>query len=312
MFKLLRRLLVLFTVGMVLLAGSPATQAAGVFSRGHSLPSMRWDRADQPDDLIYQGGPVTAGELKLYLIILQPKGVSTTSTSADTQRLLIRFAQDAGSSPLYKMLSQYTEYTDPKAFPSSLKYQQIFIIQSPHPADHVYSDKDMKDIVSKIQEEHNIPADLHHLFAIFGEQGDKLCTEVSGKNYCSNQDFCAYHSFFGSQTTPTLYAVMGYPDMEGCQVKETPNQNRVADSDIDNLSHEIWEVATDPLVPGKKAWVDRRGQEIADKCLSKYGSSFPSTGGNVNWNGHLYEIQSEWDNATHSCTLGEVVKSTKS
>ena len=56
-------------------------------------------------------------------------------------------------------------------------------------------------------------------------------------------------------------------------------------------AHEVLEMITDP---DGNAWVDRAGEEIADKCVWRFGSC--TTLGSTRW-----QIQKEWSNADHGC-----------
>ena len=56
-------------------------------------------------------------------------------------------------------------------------------------------------------------------------------------------------------------------------------------------AHEILEMSTDPDGDG---WLDRSGEEIADKCVWRFGSCV--TLGSTRW-----QLQKEWSNADHAC-----------
>ena len=56
-------------------------------------------------------------------------------------------------------------------------------------------------------------------------------------------------------------------------------------------AHEVLEMVTDP---DGNAWVDRAGEEIADKCVWRFGSC--TTLGSTRW-----QLQKEWSNADHGC-----------
>lgn len=56
-------------------------------------------------------------------------------------------------------------------------------------------------------------------------------------------------------------------------------------------AHEILEMLTDP---DGNSWVDRSGEEIADKCNFRFGSCV--TLGSTRW-----QLQKQWSNADHGC-----------
>src|SRR3954451_7821278 len=88
-------------------------------------------------------------------------------------------------------------------------------------------------------------------------------------NQCSDNLFCAYHSWTGSGpgegdvTTRYAYAVEPYQqDVGGCDLPANPN-GAPADITINTISHEHNEMLTDPFGAG---WLDANGLENGDKC----------------------------------------------
>jgi hypothetical protein len=77
------------------------------------------------------------------------------------------------------------------------------------------------------------------------------------------------------------------------------------DSALNNLSHETFEVASDPFGYG---WYDSSSQEIGDKCAPFFKPLSYSGTANHRWgpsNGYRYYIlQEEWDNAATSLGTG--------
>jgi hypothetical protein len=119
----------------------------------------------------------------------------------------------------------------------------------------------------------------------------------AGSYYAFN-DYCAYHSWFGS----VLYANMPYTgfSLSSCGVPQSPNGNWAADSTISVLSHEHNETITDPRGTG---WYDGSGNENGDKCAWRFGSVSSSLKYNQTINGHHYILQKEWSNSTARCVL---------
>ncbi len=140
-----------------------------------------------------------------------------------------------------------------------------------------------------------------------------LRTDVPAGHYCSfapQNGFCGYHEFFGPQSSPTIYAAIPYTSVDPglCGVPgfngTYANGDYDADTTISVTSHEQMEAATDPLL---NAWhvplyPNGDGYEIADKCSSQFDTLNPD-GSNVNWNGHPYIVQEEWDNTISRCVL---------
>jgi PKD repeat protein len=148
-----------------------------------------------------------------------------------------------------------------------------------------------------------LPRGLGAEYFIFTPSGVATCFDSTGLD-CSaggtNFDYCAYHSSFGSGSSTTLYAVMPYAYVSGCNSGQSPNGDP-ADSTINVTSHENIETITDPL---GNAWFDSSGQEIGDKCAWNFGSALGGSPGaeyNEQISSGNYWMQQEWSNATSGC-----------
>jgi len=118
------------------------------------------------------------------------------------------------------------------------------------------------------------------------------------------QHVCAYHSWFGSGASTTLYANMPFAALvpSACSPSQSPNGN-AADATINVLSHEHNEAITDP---NGNAWFDLLGYENGDKCAWTFGTPLGSTSfGQYNQaiGTGKYYLQQEWSNSTNSCVL---------
>jgi len=113
------------------------------------------------------------------------------------------------------------------------------------------------------------------LYFLFFPPGVKV---VQGGS-ASCQAFCGYHNDFGGDT---YYAVMPYPNCQGCTGGVS-----VFDALTTTSSHELCEAITDP-VPGQ-GWYDDANGEIGDICAWKTKKL-----GN-------YTVQLEWSNKANSC-----------
>ncbi len=148
-----------------------------------------------------------------------------------------------------------------------------------------------------------LPRGLGTLYFIFTPAGVATCFSGASTDCSSggrNFDYCAYHSSFGSGTGSTLYAVMPYADVSGCQSGQYPNGNP-ADQTLNVTSHEDIEAITDPL---GNAWYDSSGQEIGDKCGWNFGSALGGSLGaqyNEQISSGRYELQQEWSNSSSTC-----------
>jgi len=139
---------------------------------------------------------------------------------------------------------------------------------------------------------------LNKIFLVFTSMGEGSCIGTS----CAYTDYCAYHGYFGSTGTPTIYANQPYADPNYCYATGTqtdPNGDIPSDANVSVASHEITEANTDPELD---AWYDATGNEIGDLCAWTFGTNtWDSSLANQMWNGHFYELQQEYDNHTSSC-----------
>ena len=112
--------------------------------------------------------------------------------------------------------------------------------------------------------------------------------------------YCAYHSSTLIGQKRVLFANLPYAAISGCASGQSP-QGGAADSVLNTLSHEYLETMTDPLGTG---WFDNAGLEIADKCVSAYGTPLGTNAfGKYNQQirGHSYWLQEMWSNRASAC-----------
>jgi hypothetical protein len=119
------------------------------------------------------------------------------------------------------------------------------------------------------------PANANSLYFIFLPPGTAV--RQGGGESCA--DFCGYHDSTGDNL---FYAVMPYPDCQGCLGGlATP------DALTATASHELCEAITDP-VPGR-GWYDDAHGEVGDLCAWKTKKL------------NRYVVQLEWSNAAEAC-----------
>jgi hypothetical protein len=116
---------------------------------------------------------------------------------------------------------------------------------------------------------------------------------VVTSNSPANANYCAWHdkgNCNGSQI-PVVYL----PNVDNvCDISST-NRNgysRGTQSIVNYAAHELAETMTDPQI---NAWLDSRGQEVADKCDTSYGKPVTLS------NGTIWRVQKLWSNATGKC-----------
>jgi MBG domain (YGX type) len=148
---------------------------------------------------------------------------------------------------------------------------------------------------------------------VFTAKDINMCAVDRSTNGCTPEvndsvAMCGYHWF----DSPFITAYAGLPEdatlgvnskLAGCAgTAALPQGDVYADTEITDLSHELFEAATDPSGGG---WTDPNGgvtgAEIGDKCASDFGWEpwFGPSGYNVD--GRLYYMQQEWSNITGQC-----------
>jgi hypothetical protein len=183
-------------------------------------------------------------------------------------------------------------YTDTSAYPHGHCVDGVT-------GSNCITDADIQAEVKKVQTLKKWTGGLDKIFLVYTNIGEGSCLPDGGG--CAYTDYCAYHSSFGA-SPPTIYANEPYGDTRFCQAPGTPspNGNPAADTAMTAASHEITEAQTDPL--GDAWFTGRLDFEIGDLCAYDYGPLQTWDGGkaNQNWNGHFYELQTEFDNHSYS------------
>ncbi len=286
-------LLMLSLLPTVSVSAASTDNRSYVPHKAHFFPHLATSKASphvpdiyQASNLLYYGGPVQSGTAHVYAIFWEPTGkVSSTYHS-----LILRYFNDVGGSGLYHNNTQYTNSSG--GYPSNANLITSWVDNSSYPESPLL-DSDIQNEVAHAQSVKGWSSSLNNIFFVFTQSGQDLCFDNS-YSQCASNAFCAYHSYFGSNT---IYAAMPYAYSFSCNGGTGPNGDQAADETINVTSHEQMEAATDPLL---NAWYDSTGSEIGDKCAWNFGSS---SGGNVTWNGHSYRVQKEWDNSRSGCVL---------
>ncbi len=140
---------------------------------------------------------------------------------------------------------------------------------------------------------------LNKMFLVFTSSGEGSCFD-SGSSSCSYVQFCAYHSYIPG-SAPIVYSNEPFGNISVCQASgvPSPNSDPVADAASTAASHELTEAITDPELD---AWFTALGNEIGDLCAYNYGTNtWDSAKANQMWNGHFYELQTEFSNHHPGC-----------
>jgi hypothetical protein len=144
-----------------------------------------------------------------------------------------------------------------------------------------------------------LPTGLSVFYPVFFPPG-VMTQDRDGSN--SDSTYCGYHRSFGAGANTVLYGNEPF-EVSGCGGGQAPSGSPVTDATISTLSHELLETMTDPA--DDPAWVDARGNEIADICATYFGtplgSTDPNNAGSTQYNqvinGGKYYIQTEFSNS---------------
>jgi hypothetical protein len=291
----MRKRTVLISMLPVLLLAILALVSTGTFAGATSsyhtphffLKSSIRKNAPNAVNLAYHGGPEMDGKANVYAIFWEPTG----KVQSGYNSLIKRYFNDVNGSGLYLNNTQY--HDSASGDPSAEHLAASWVDKSAYPESPLL-DSDIQNEVSHAQQVKGWTSSIDNVFFVFLQANQNLCFD-SSHSQCASNYFCAYHSYFGSNT---IYAAMPYAASFLCNPGSSPNHND-ADQTINVSSHEQMEAATDPLL---NAWYDSSGNEIGDKCAWKFGP-LNSSGGDVIWNGHSYIVQKEWDNHLTSCVL---------
>jgi PKD domain len=265
--------------------------------------------------LPYNGGRVVHSN-RTHPIFWEPAGSGLTfdpGYESLIQTFLIDVAADSHrTTNVYSLSGQYTDSNGPAAYDST--YGGAVVDNDPLPPNGCtepatgpgwtvcLTDAQLETELEQVIAADHLPTTNHDVYFIVTPDGFGSCTD-SGSSSCalggSENGYCGYHS-----ETPNgiVYAVIPYNAVPGhCQSSNPRPNSSPADPTVSTISHEHNEMDTDP---DDNAWIDARGEEEADLCLTNYGPSLGGPGGTA-WNesihgGHFF-LQEEWSNADGAC-----------
>jgi len=266
-------------------------------------------------DLPYNGGRVINSN-RTHPIFWEPAG-SGMAFDPGYESLIETFLIDVAAdshktSNVYSLSGQYTDWNGPAAYDSA--YGGAVVDTDPLPSSGCtepatgpgwtvcLTDAQLETELEHVIAADHLPTTNRDVYFIITPDGFGSCTD-SGSSSCalggSENGYCGYHS-----ETPNgiVYAVIPYNAVPGhCQSNNPRPNSSTADPTISTVSHEHNEMDTDP---DGNAWIDARGEEEADLCLTNFGPSL-SGQGETAWNesihgGHFF-LQEEWSNADGGC-----------
>lgn len=272
--------------------------------------------ASQHDNLPYGGGPVLHSN-RTHVIFWAPAG-SGLNFDPGYQSLIETFLIDVAADShkpgnVYSLSGQYGDGSGPAAYDST--YGGAVLATDPLPANGCaepamtgpgwsvcLTDAQLETEIQHVISTDHLPTQSRDVYFLVTPDGLGSCTDGSSASCAlggSASGYCGYHS---NTDTGVWYAVIPYNAVAGhCQSNNPRPNSSTADPTISTISHEHNEMVTDP---GGDAWIDARGNEDGDLCLTSFGPSL-SGPGKTAWNetihgGHFF-LQEEWSNANSAC-----------
>jgi hypothetical protein len=292
--------------------------------------------------LLSHGGPVLAGAAP-YAIFWTPSGhpISAASESLMDQYLGdVAAASGKSTTNVYSVLAQYGS---PYSQTFSSRAQAV-IDTNPYPTNQgacqlatgmtaCVTDASLKNEIGNLIDAGKLPTPTAPgtgttpIFFVITPVDVNVC--LSGSQ-CVNNNFCAYHDFFSHGGNNVLYSSVPFSvfatSPKGCQtdqysIYETPvgSSGDEAYNVADDLSHELSETITDPLI---NAWYSGNGLEVGDLCEAyapkantnrglsplAYSPAFGDASAGTLYdqviNGHQYYNQTEFSNSANKCLPG--------
>jgi len=310
-----------------------------------------------------EDGPVMHS-VTTHVIYWDPNNEFTSTTKGIVDGFFGNVAHDSGlPTNVFAVAGQYTDPTGHAAYSSTSTAPQTdseeypagectapngaFADPGPQYTECMV-DQQLQEELSRFITAEGLPVGPTQLYFLLLPHKVATCFEelvnIEGEieQACSNNLFCAYHSYIEPGTAnEIIYADIPFSLLDSGHAKDCqddgraaiqqPNpdnageentKTRFADVALKYISHEYIEAVTDPLVNEETAWVDAHGLEIGDKCNGVHGpangigkdpSSFlPELGGaegarfNQAINTGSYYLQSEWDNGGKACLMKPV------
>lgn len=280
------------------------------------------NRAEAQNNLSYDSrkGPVMQTPNTVFLIYWLPSGFKfdTSSTVPDGvgnfEQLTQQFFKDVAGTPYFNIVTQYPAQCGSNLcalqnFTGDVQLGGSWVDTTKYTVNGVtvanagtqanpLQDFDIQQEVTRAINANSWTAGINAAFFVFTGAGVEEC---KGQNctFKGSPAFCAYHfNYKLANGSTVLYSYESDASFNtaGCSegISSPPNGQISSDREVALMSHEFFEMATDPL---GTAWWDHTpgagGNEIGDNC-NQQGSA-------VNLNGQRYAVQKQWSNASSSC-----------
>ena len=320
---MISRRLVAAALAVVGLATATAPSAA----RAHALAGVVRDVptgthivlgqiASKRGNLPYGGGQVLHSN-RTHAIFWEPAG-SGLAFEPGYESLIETFLVDVAAdshrtSNVYGLSGQYADAGGPAAYDST--YGGAVVANDPLPANGCtepamtgpgwtlcLTDAQLETEIQHVIAADHLPTSGRDVYFLITPNGLGSCTGANSSSCAlggSVSGYCGYHS---ETESGVPYAIIPYNAVRGhCQSSNPRPNSNPADPTISTVSHEHNEMVTDP---DGDAWIDRRGNEDGDLCLTSFGPKVHVSDA-IPWNetvhgGHFF-LQEEWSNADNGC-----------
>lgn len=272
--------------------------AANVSARAQSTQAVRGSRAQLSatpqgtGDLSTKGGSVQHTPTS-YVVFWGSAWSSGSALTPDGQ-IAVNYLSDVSQTGFEKIVSQYY---DSSAYITPSHTLTPYWIDTTSPVtDTSCGSATVSDAAIQSEVSHAISVNgwltdsANATYFVYTPSGD-LVSDGSGN--CSETQFCTYHNWASS--VGVAYAVIPYPDdTSACGVPSSPNRNVPGDSLANLTAQAQLGAITDPSAA--TGWADSQGNELGSKCAWDFSNGTTTLG-----NGGVFEISSQYSNATHSC-----------
>lgn len=278
---------------LLLLIAAGATASAHSTPPRASSPALPSSASPQGSGNLTTGGGHIQQRPVSYVVFWGAAWGASGSLTGDGQ-IAVNYLSDVGQTGYEKIVSQYY---DSSAYISATHTLTPDWIDTTNPTtDTTCGAQTVQDTAIQHEVSHAIavngwPTDgANATYYVYTPTGYSV---NDGAGNCSETQFCSYHNW--SSSLSVAYAVIPYPnDMTACGVPSSPNGNAGGDS-LANLTAQAQAGSiTDPNAAS--GWADSQGNEASAKRAWDF-----SNGTTTLTNGGVFELQSQYSNASQNC-----------
>jgi hypothetical protein len=253
-----------------------------------------------PADVSYFGGAVIVSSVFTNVYFAGVPGCSTESCWGHP----FEFLTDLTASKFLRITNHYVGSTAPNRY--AVNDQFVTVASGFCTSPSFCSGNDILSLAAALGSQFGNDSIYH----IFLPQGTDTCMDEQ-KTQCYSPDmpqsfvFCGYHASVGKGANEVLFTVEPYQAVPGCEVAQPSPNGLLDDSTNSVLSHETFEIITDPNGDGWFAIssLPELGNEIGDLCQGPINRNNQEIAPQFTIHGHLYEVQAEYSNKYHACSV---------